>query len=276
MNFRSTAILFGILFVVGIALLVMSFSESEPTASGDRVLAFASDIKAKDIDTIEFEKGSARLIVKRQDENHWSILQPITARADANAIDRDIDALLQLKATAHGELSANPAAHGLEPPSLRVTLRAGDTSETVNIGDVTGGSKAVAFVTTSNRARPMAVSRGRRPRQVDQRLPPQTTVRRRFALRDRRRNRHQADREEKGTGTGEERRQLAIYFAFGVGRCGGDRRACRDQPLRHQWRSRAAQHRREPPGGDRGRLHRSSRRPQTIRLEPGQPRPDPG
>ncbi|HEY2909548.1 MAG TPA: DUF4340 domain-containing protein, partial [Gemmataceae bacterium] len=160
MNFRSTAILFGILFVVGIALLVMSFSESEPTASGDRVLAFASDIKAKDIDTIEFEKGSARLIVKRQDENHWSILQPITARADANAIDRDIDALLQLKATAHGELSANPAAHGLEPPSLRVTLRAGDTSETVNIGDVTGGSKAVAFVTTSNRARPMAVSRG--------------------------------------------------------------------------------------------------------------------
>jgi hypothetical protein len=41
-----------------------------------------------------------------------------------------------------------------------VTLRSGDKSETLNVGDVTiGGNKAVGFVTTSQRKRPMAVSR---------------------------------------------------------------------------------------------------------------------
>ena len=71
-----------------------------------------------------------------------------------------MNALLKAKPTTYGELTSNPAVHGLEPPSLRVTLRQGDKSTTVNLGKVTfGGTKAVVFATTSTRKRPMAVPR---------------------------------------------------------------------------------------------------------------------
>ncbi len=161
MNFRTTAILFSTLLILGIVLLVFSFTQDEGTPSRELLMTNLAGMKAAEIDTLELEKGSSRLVFKRQDENHWSIVEPITARADASTIRNVIEALLQLKATAYPDLSTNPAAHGLEPPSLRVTLRAGDKSDTLNLGDVTiGGTRAVAFATTSTRTRPMAVPRG--------------------------------------------------------------------------------------------------------------------
>src|SRR6185503_2957296 len=162
MSFRTTAILFGIVFLLGVALLILSFTESDTSQAGERVLTGLAGIsKAEEIDTVELEKGSCRLVLKRQDKDHWKVVEPVTARAESSSIDRVIDSLLKLKAVSFPELSANPAVHGLDTPGLRVTLRGGDKSDTLNIGDVTiGGSKAVAFVTTPERKRPMAVPRG--------------------------------------------------------------------------------------------------------------------
>ena len=83
---------------------------------------------------------------------------PLSARADASAVDSVVSALFRIRPKEYSELSSNASAHGLAPPGLKVILNAGDKSSTVNIGDLTFGSNAVAFITTSTRSRPMAVS----------------------------------------------------------------------------------------------------------------------
>ncbi|HEY3788252.1 MAG TPA: DUF4340 domain-containing protein, partial [Urbifossiella sp.] len=160
MSFRTTSILFGVVLFCGIALLIFSISEEDKTPTKELLLSNLAGAKAEEIDTVEIDKGNSRLVLKRQDKEHWTITEPVNARADAGSLDRVIDSLLKLKATTYPELSSNPAVHGLDSPGLRVTLKSGDKSDTLNIGEVTiGGTKAVAFVTTSTRTRPMAVLR---------------------------------------------------------------------------------------------------------------------
>ncbi|MDB5311082.1 MAG: hypothetical protein JWO38_5284 [Gemmataceae bacterium] len=161
MNFRLTAALFGTVFVLGLVLLGLSLWEEDAQPSGELLLTGLAGAKAEQIDTVELERGDgARLVLKRGEKGQWAVAEPITARADAAAVTRVVEALLKVRPTTFAELSANPAVHHLDPPSLRVTLREGDKSAMLNIGDVTiGGSKAVGFVTTPARKRPMAVPR---------------------------------------------------------------------------------------------------------------------
>jgi len=159
MGFRTTAVLFGVVFLLGIGLLIYSFSEEDNTPTKELLLANLAGVKAEEVDTVELEKGSTRLVLKRKDKD-WTITEPVTAKAETGSIDRLVESILKVRATSYPELSSNAAVHGLDTPSLRVTLRSGDKSDTLNIGDVTiGGSKAVGFVTTSTRKRPMAVAR---------------------------------------------------------------------------------------------------------------------
>ena len=160
MSFRTTTILFGIVFTLGLGLLFLSLSQDDATPTKELLLSNLAGSKSEEIDIVEIEKGSARLVLNRIDKDHWKIVEPVSAKAESASIDRVIDSLLKVRATTFPELSSNPAVHGLDTPGLRVTLRSGDKSETLNIGDVTiGGSKAVGFVTTPSRKRPMAVSR---------------------------------------------------------------------------------------------------------------------
>ena len=163
MNFRLTAILFGALFVVGVGLLVMTFV-GDDRPPGDVLLEELAGVPAEDVDTVELEReggGKIKLVRADKEGKRWNLVEPYAARADGRAVEQLIDSLLAAKPTTHPELRSNPAAHGLQPPGLRVTLRAGDKASTVNLGDVTiGGQRAVAFVTTSAQSkRPMAVSR---------------------------------------------------------------------------------------------------------------------
>ncbi len=163
MNFRLTAILFGTIFVLGVVLLIMSFTgdDTPPTdLLAEELVAF----KPGEIDTVEFEReGGSKLKITRvdKDKNRWDIVEPFTAKADPNAVSDIVNAILKAKPTTYPELTSNPAVHGLQPPGIRVTLRAGERASTINFGDVTiGGNKAVVFVTTSARPkRPMAVPR---------------------------------------------------------------------------------------------------------------------
>ena len=160
MSFRTTTILFGIVFVLGLGLLFLSLSQDDATPTKELLLSNLAGSKSEEIDIVEIEKGSARLVLNRIDKDHWKIVEPVTAKAESASIDRVIDSLLKVRATTFPELSSNPAVHGLDTPGLRITLRSGDKSDTLNVGDVTiGGSKAVGFVTTPSRKRPMAVSR---------------------------------------------------------------------------------------------------------------------
>ena len=162
MNFRLTAILFGTIFVLAVVLLILSFSDDKPAT--DLLAEELVAVKPADVDTLEIEReGGARVKIVRaeNDKDRWNLVEPVTAPADVAAVNDVVSNLLRAKPTAFTGLSSNPAAHGLQPPGLRVTLRAGDKSSTINIGDVTtGGGRGVAFVTTSARpGRPMAVPR---------------------------------------------------------------------------------------------------------------------
>lgn len=160
MNFRTTAALFAAALVVGLGLLVFTLSEEDRPTSEGLVLAGLAGVKADEVDTVEFAKGDAKLVLKRTGKDKWVVAEPVATKADGPAVDRVISALLKARATAYPELSSNPVVHGLDNPGLRVTLRAGDKADTLNVGDVTiGGAKAVGFVTTPTRTRPMAVSR---------------------------------------------------------------------------------------------------------------------
>ena len=164
MNFRLTAALFGIVFVLGAILLVLSWGEKKQPPANSLLSELAlAGTKTEDVESIEFERpGDPPLLIVRTDKerNTWQIQKPLTAGADAPKVVPIIIALLKAKPTPYPDISSNPAAHGLDPASLKITLRAGDKSSTVSLGDVTLGDKGVVFVTTSSQPkRPMAVRR---------------------------------------------------------------------------------------------------------------------
>lgn len=153
MNFRLTAILFGILLVGTLVLLGLSFWDDSPRVGN--VLfedLAAAGVKAKDINTIEIEKvgEGARIVLIREGDKPWELREPVKARADSGAADRLASALLTAKPLATRDTQAPLPDLGLQPPSLRVTLRKGsEQSATLNLGKVTiGGDQAVVFVST--------------------------------------------------------------------------------------------------------------------------------
>lgn len=165
MNFRTTAILFGLVLAGGLALLGYTLFTGDDTPT-DALLdeLVGKGIKQDQIDAVEIERTAGGKLkiqkVGKDKDAKWEIVAPFHARADKAAVESVVRQLLAAKPTAYGDLTNNPAVHGLEPPSLRVTLSAGDRSATLNLGDVSiGTTKAVAFVTTSARKRPMAVPR---------------------------------------------------------------------------------------------------------------------
>ncbi|MBN9121819.1 MAG: DUF4340 domain-containing protein [Planctomycetes bacterium] len=166
MNFRLPAVLIGIVLGIVVLLLVLSLGDNKETTTDALASELANaGVKADGVDSVEFERadGATLLIVRTDKErNTWQIQKPISAKADPAKVLPVINALLRAKPIPYGELSSNPAVHGLDPPGLKVTLRQGaERSSTVNLGDVTmGGDKGVVFVTTSAQSkRPMAVRR---------------------------------------------------------------------------------------------------------------------
>ncbi|HEX4611704.1 MAG TPA: DUF4340 domain-containing protein [Urbifossiella sp.] len=162
MNFRLTAGLFGLIFVIGLILLGLSFfGGTTPPAAGGLLLKDLAGEKADAVSEVEVEKpDGSKLVLRRTGKDAWGVEAPVKARADKQAVEAVVTAVLGLRPTAYGELQDNPAVHGLDAP-LKVTLKTeGGKSETVNIGDLTiGGAKAVGFVSTAARPRPMAVSK---------------------------------------------------------------------------------------------------------------------
>jgi hypothetical protein len=159
MNFRTTAILFGLVLVFGLVLLVVSqFSEDTPPSGALVEELDRAGLKAENVDAVEIERGSPPTAMKfvRTGKDAWRMEEPVQARADAAAVEAVVSAVFRARPTEYAELSGNPATQGLAPPSLKVILKAGDKSSTLNVGDITFGGK-VAFVTTSTRPRPMAV-----------------------------------------------------------------------------------------------------------------------
>jgi hypothetical protein len=169
MNVRLPLILLGLVGLALVGLLVAVSSDSGP-AAGQPLLVInnVTDPKAAadQVDAVEItrtEPTEGKLVFTKGEGGKWAITEPTAARADTFAVDNLVRELVRLKPTPFAELSGNPAAHGLDKPTVKVTLRAGSSGEaTLNLGTTTiGKDRAVTFVTTGERPGvPVAVRRG--------------------------------------------------------------------------------------------------------------------
>jgi hypothetical protein len=166
MNFRLTAALFAGVLALVVALLVASLSDEEALRTdGGLVPALAlTGVKEKDIDTVELVRtkpAEERLVFTRPAGGKWAMKEPHPAKVDSFAVDRVVGDLFGAKPVSHPELTTNPANHGLDPAPVKITLKAGDKSATVDLGDTSrGGDRAVTFAVTSDApGRPVAVRR---------------------------------------------------------------------------------------------------------------------
>lgn len=164
MNFRFTAILFFVLIVLIGVLLVVTLVDDKPGADQVLLEQLAGQ-KAEEIDIVELQRtepSAGKLVFARVGKDRWELREGQTGRLDAAAVSRLIEALLKLKPTLTKEVTDNPAAHGLDKPSFKVTLRTSNQrSGTLNVGDTTlGAEKALTFVATGERPDvPVAVKR---------------------------------------------------------------------------------------------------------------------
>lgn len=166
MNFRLTAALFfGVVVLVAALLVTALTDEDSPTADGGLVPALASaGLKDKDVDAVELvrtQPAEEKLLFVKGPDGKWALKEPHPAKVEGYQIDRLVADLFQAKPVPDPELSTNLASHGLAPATFRATVKAGDKSATVNIGDTTrGGEKAVTYaVTSDNPEKPVAVRR---------------------------------------------------------------------------------------------------------------------
>jgi hypothetical protein len=172
MNFRLPAILFATILVLGVVLLILTFSSEDKSTPTEVLMEELAKLKPEDITSVDIEKENGdKLTFTRSGKDSWTedwdvsepggSKHPVKAPADPIAVNELISALMKAKPTASPLVTGNPAMHGLNPPSLHVTLHQGtERAATINFGDLTSGSNAVAFVTTSSRPnRPLATPR---------------------------------------------------------------------------------------------------------------------
>ncbi|WP_029630006.1 DUF4340 domain-containing protein [Zavarzinella formosa] len=161
MNFRSTYILLGTVFlalvVLGIYVLRTGDDAPSPLTEGYLLRPFkAANVTAEKVSAVEIEYPgqTPELItfVREEKGGGWKMTHPTPGRADAATLEGIVNALLNAKTDKTADISPNLAAQGLENPGVKITLKSGTLSETVSFGDVLiGGDRAVVYVMTTDR-----------------------------------------------------------------------------------------------------------------------------
>ena len=168
MNFRLTAVFFGVVFAALAGLLAVVLTadpKADPTQAGGTLFdALAKDgLKERDIDTVELARTqpAAGTLVFTKAGDKWKLDAPAGVRVDSAAVADVVRAVANARPTAYPELTDNRSTSGLAPAPVTVTLKSGPRALTVDIGTTTlGASKAVTFVATSaNPDRVIAVAK---------------------------------------------------------------------------------------------------------------------
>ena len=167
MNFRLTGIIFAVVLVLLGGLLVSLLVDSGDTvAAPDGLLdpLTRAGAKAADIDTVEIVRTqpSEQKLLFLKVGDRWELREPATAKVDGLAVDTLVRDLFRAAPVRHPELTGSVGVHGLDKPTVRVTLGRGETKATVNVGltALGGGERGVTFVTTGGApGRPLAVKR---------------------------------------------------------------------------------------------------------------------
>ena len=154
-NFRTTYILIGTVAVLlaALAIYVWVSDDTKPNPQGILLESFYNiGAKSDQITALEIEKGGTKMVFSRQPDMRWRMVQPIKARADSKLVETVIHELLTAKREEKGvDIMDNLGAHGLDNPSVKITLRRGDRTVTLSLGKVSvGGDQSVVYVLTSD------------------------------------------------------------------------------------------------------------------------------
>jgi Domain of unknown function (DUF4340) len=169
MNFRSTYILIGVAVasLLGLGVYVLTQSgdkKTSPLVEGYVLKSLrAANVTPDKVTSVEIERPgqTPEKIAFVREGRSWQMVLPTKARTDSNAVDAIVSGLLNAKTVKAAEAAGNLGTHGLEGSAVKVTLKGGDLSESLSIGNVTiGGADAVAYVATSDKPdRPQAAKR---------------------------------------------------------------------------------------------------------------------
>ena len=102
------------------------------------------DITSNQVDSLEIT-GPTETIRLQKDQNQWSLVSPITARADTGVADGVVGRLTTGQmASVEVESADNLKPYGLEQPRLSITVGLGDSAATLLIGETTSTGNAYA------------------------------------------------------------------------------------------------------------------------------------
>lgn len=157
MNFRTTYILLAVVVAaLGFLAWFVFFGPTDKSGASTEGFVLkamkAAKIEPAQVTAVEIEKAGSDKIVLAREDKRWTMAAPAKARVDSQAVDDIVAGLLKAKLDKSAQVADNLGTHGLAEPGVKVTIRAGDISETLNLGNVTtGGERAVVYVTTSDR-----------------------------------------------------------------------------------------------------------------------------
>ena len=161
MNFRTTAIMIGLLAVLTIVLLFVRSrgggdSELEPRVNEEPKLVA---IEASDVNKIVVTSADSRKLVLEKAGANWRMTEPVNAAADTFAVDSLVRAVTGLRSSGEVQVDAqNRDSVGVDTPRYTVELTAaGGKSATVNVGNrsAVGGN---AYVKLSKEGKTYVVS----------------------------------------------------------------------------------------------------------------------
>src|SRR5436305_1112567 len=139
MNFRLTGIVFGLVLLLVGGLLVALLVDSGDTAAAPDGIVDAltrAGVKAADVDSVEITRTqpTEEKLTFTKAGDRWVQQGAVAAKLDSFAVDNLVRGLFQAAPVRHPELTAGLGVHGLDKPTVKVTLGKGDTFATVNVG----------------------------------------------------------------------------------------------------------------------------------------------
>src|ERR1700733_14829063 len=126
MNFKTTYILFGLLFaMLGVLGLVLYMDPSEPKGAAYIFPGFKeNELKTDDIAKVVIERknpSDADVVFERDADKNWKITSPRPVSTDSAVVNRMIEAIADAKFDDEGKPSSRKAA-GVDSPTRIVKM----------------------------------------------------------------------------------------------------------------------------------------------------------
>jgi hypothetical protein len=164
MNFKRTAVVLGLMLLAIAGLIIYALNQPDDGSVSERLFPGFVGVKADDIDSFEIVRTrpqDEKLVFTRDPKTkRWNCTSPAPALLDSNMIDSIVGSIVNLKPVEYPSLTADSATHGLDQPTVTLTVRQGSArSAVLNLGLTTiGGENAVTFVSMgANAGKPLAV-----------------------------------------------------------------------------------------------------------------------